>query len=272
MTRIAVVPTAAIMYGISHASLSCFSSGCTERWRIKVKCSRCRTDGELDTHHKGSLPSFAPGRERCTPPVARGELRARSESYIFAEDPSVVPADVIVPVGVTSPDWVCALEAARLPNHTAGQRQGLRVTNALQTLHLLPHVPGGILQRGPETCVAHPRAARGHCSPSTALPRFGGAAKTRVTLLSLTPSLRQTAPCCNSPRGGGCQGLGGAQQPGTAWARGARSAEATPGMGDGGTVQPGARQQLAASSHQAPTSHYPGSVVRNFFWDFIFSK
>ena len=165
MTRIAVVPTAAIMYGISHASLSCFSSGCTERWRIKVKCSRCRTDGELDTHHKGSLPSFAPGRERCTPPVARGELRARSESYIFAEDPSVVPADVIVPVGVTSPDWVCALEAARLPNHTAGQRQGLRVTNALQTLHLLPHVPGPFRRhlaagpgnvRGPSSCRAWP--------------------------------------------------------------------------------------------------------------------
>ena len=43
---------------------------------------------------------------------------------------------------------------------------------------------GGILQRGPETCVDHPRAVRGHCSPSTALPRFGGAAKTRFTFLA----------------------------------------------------------------------------------------
>jgi hypothetical protein len=216
MTRIAVVLTAAIMYGISQASLSCFSSGCTERWRIKVKCSRCRTDGEPDTHHKGSLPSFAPGWERRSRRLRRGGLRATSESYIFAEDPSVVPAYVIVPVGVASPDWVCALEAARLPNHTAGQRQGTRVTNALETLHLLPHVPGPLrrhlaavsqpYERGPETCVAHPRATRGHCSPATALPCFGGAAKTRVTVLTLTPSVLLSVldplQCPSMARGG----------------------------------------------------------------------
>ena len=72
---------------------------------------------------------------------------------------------------------------------------------------------------GPKTCAAHPGATRGHCTPAAALPRFGGAAKTLGAVLALTPSVRQPSTLLHAPREG-CQGLGGALQPGTARARG----------------------------------------------------
>jgi hypothetical protein len=52
---------------------------------------------------------------------------------------------------------------------------------------------------------------------------------------------------------------------------GARSAAEIPGTGDGGTVHPGARQQLAACSHQAKTTGHGGSAVykENCFFQYI---